>query len=170
MKALASIGSVSHATMRSDDLIPCFVELLSELNEKRSLSWKDHFSDELAATAEFSRLDSLLGGVEERMESEEYFDSEDSQWDLESLFDHLNEFAPAHCYFGAHPGDCSDYGFWPSEEFLQGYDDDGECLRVSDLSDVPDDYTGEVLEVNDHGNATLYFADNGKLSECWSIV
>jgi len=35
---------------------------------------------------------------------------------------------------------------------------------------VPADYCGEVLHVNDHGNATLYAAERGQLSEVWSVV
>jgi hypothetical protein len=42
--------------------------------------------------------------------------------------------------------------------------DDFDGLRVSDTSEVPDDYSGEVLHVNDHGNATLYVADNGSIN------
>lgn len=48
--------------------------------------------------------------------------------------------------------------------------DDFDGLRVSDLSEVPDDYTGEVLHVNDHGNMTLYACTDGECSEVWSVV
>lgn len=42
---------------------------------------------------------------------------------------------------------------------------------VSDLSDVPAGYAGEVLHINDHGNVTLYRAfKNGSLHEIASRV
>jgi hypothetical protein len=44
---------------------------------------------------------------------------------------------------------------------------DGEILRVDDLADVPSDWRGPVLLVNDHGNATLYDAAG---TEIWGIV
>lgn len=138
------IGSVSTATMRPEDLIPCFTS---------ELRWLGHRSKELSA-------------IERRMNKRGYYDTEDSSYDLESLFDMLDEHAMPYMYFGAHPGDGSDYGFWVTEGIE--YDFDG--LKVDDLSEVPNGYTGEVLHVNDHGNMTLYVARKGKLTEMWGIV
>jgi len=41
---------------------------------------------------------------------------------------------------------------------------------VSDLSEIPADYRGEVLHINDHGNATLYIKSARKLKEIASRV
>jgi len=58
-----------------------------------------------------------------------YWDSEDADWDLEELFDALQEFAPPFFYFGAHPGDGSDYGFWFCEESFQEAAQNRQCAR-----------------------------------------
>jgi hypothetical protein len=101
------------------------------------------------------------------MESEDYFESEDAGYDLnECLFDALNEYAGPYFYFGSHPGDGSDYGFWLTE-FIE---DEFDGLKVSDSSEIPAKYRGEVLIVNDHGNTTLAVQTSRTLREVWSIV
>lgn len=142
----ATIGSVSSGTMRTEDLIPEFAWHLRQLVE----------GDEHAGLLK---------------EAAEWGDDADTDGDdiLSELFDALDEASPPYCYFGARPGDGSDYGWWVEEEL---FDDrhyfDG--LRVGDLSDLPDDYEGEVLVVNDRGNAALYVAAKGELREVWSVV
>ena len=42
---------------------------------------------------------------------------EDVPWIINELaWDAMNEIAPEGFYFGAHPGDGCDYGFWAIEE------------------------------------------------------
>lgn len=149
----AQFGTVSHGTLRTEDLIEAFTDALESLASGNTHSkligeaqaWLDIDADSLT--------DDALDDHEE-----------DGSAIVEELQDALQEFAPAYAYFGAHPGDGSDFGFW-----LGGLEDfDG--LRVSDTSEVPDDYSGEVLHVNDHGNATLYAAQGGELTEVWALV
>ena len=97
----------------------------------------------------------------------DYFDGDDASEDLQELFDALHCYSPEGFYFGSHPGDGADYGWWLSESFTEDFDG----LRVDDLSDVPRDYFGSILLVNDHGNLSLYTrARNYRLTEQWSIV
>lgn len=108
----ADPGSISHGTMREEDLIPRFVATLDALKEEESLS-------KFPNVARYARIDDVLMGIEQqrlKLTWGAYFVSEDASYDLEVLFDLLNEYAPDGYYFGSHPGDGADYGFWQSEE------------------------------------------------------
>jgi hypothetical protein len=90
-----TLGSISHGTMRGEDLIPSFTHELRRL---------------MGNTFEHGEL---VASVEENVKTvPNYWESEVCVFDLESLFDALNEYAPPWCYFGSHEGDGSDYGFW----------------------------------------------------------
>jgi len=155
----ADIGTISHGTMRAEDLINPFALTLEALAKINNVE------------AEHAPLIKEAFDLEYDAEEDCYRDEDAADDVLESLFDALNEFAPPYCYFGAHPGDGADYGFWPCEDFQQ-YMRDSDVLQVSDTSEIPDDYIGEVLHVNERGNATLYVTDEGStdLREIWSIV
>ena len=74
----ATIGSVSHGTMREEDLIPCFMEAVDDLKESESLS---DFRD----PGKFGALDDALGAMERRVSQPQYYESDDVQWDMEWL-------------------------------------------------------------------------------------
>ena len=147
-----NIGSISSGTLRSEDLIP---EFLWELKQQPNL------------TEEHSRIAKV---IEDNMTDEnypDYFESEAAAFNLEALFDALDTYCLPYFYFGSCPGDGADFGYWLSEEFQ----DEFEGLQVSDLSEVPEGYFGEVLQVSDHGNLALYVRhSNGDDEEIWSIV
>lgn len=149
-----NIGSISSGTMRPEDLISAF---LSELRNQRPLR-REHL--QLAREIERQL------NAPDRDEAPAYFESDVAQYHLEDLFEALNEYAPAYFYFGANPGDGADYGYWLSE----GFEDDFDGLKVSDLAKVLRGYTGEVLQVNDHGNMSLYAYSRGRGRELWAIV
>jgi hypothetical protein len=151
-----NIGSVSCATMRPEDLIPAFV---SELESQKPLK-REHrkLLREIKRGLNQGPRGGVWGGT--------YFDTEDAGFDLEALFDVLDEYCLPYFYFGAHPDDGSDYGYWLSE----GFEDDFDGLKVDDLSEVPTGYSGEVLHVSDHGNMTLYAYSRGRGREIWGIV
>jgi hypothetical protein len=103
------------------------------------------------------------------IEQDNYFESEESDYDLESLFDELNDLCTydlPYFYFGAHCGDGSDYGFWLDENFQNDF----EGLQVESTDDIPDDYEGEFIQISDHGNITLYNRSNGNNIEIWAVV
>lgn len=156
MKANQIIGSISSGTMREEDLIPAFMSVLEDLNPDKAKELREQNPDV------FEWLDGDC--------PDEVGCPEDTDWLLETLCDALNDCAPPYFYFGSHPGDGADYGFWLDEDFQQKFKDDGGLI-VSDLSEVPEHPDcAEVLLVNDHGNMTLYAVDGDKLNEVWSIV
>ena len=86
--------SISHGTMRSEHLIPEFLGVLK-------IYAPDKYNAYVKANPEVLDLDGL--------------DDETLGYIVEELFDALNDIAPEGTYFGAHPGDGSDYGFWEVE-------------------------------------------------------
>ena len=91
------VGTVSHATMRWEDLIPAFTDFLLMIGQGHVFSMKECPHQEQAKRS--------LGDV--------YADLDEI---THSLFDAIDEYVPEGYYFGAHPGDGSDYGIWPVEE------------------------------------------------------
>ena len=103
--------SVSHGTMRSEDLIPAFLDVLKQYAP-------DNYDAYVKANPEVLDLDGM--------------DDETLSWVVEELFDELDKIAPEGTYFGAHPGDGSDYGFWSVEESKQREAKKSEGLSVDD--------------------------------------
>lgn len=101
MKTVYFTGTVSHATMRSQDLIPAFLGVLREFHPG----------------AHHAILSDIPADALEDHEHE-WWKSDDCSWILnEDIWSAMEEIAPEGHYFGAHPGDGSDYGFWSCEEF-----------------------------------------------------
>lgn len=163
-KHAARIGSIVSGTLNAADTIPAF---LDELRRLRGTVPRDLLRVSCRA---------LDGGQ----------DDSDPLLDVANdLIAAIEEYAPPFCYFGAHPGDAADFGFWPSPDFQRLAEEDGAII-VKDLSEVLNSYSGYVLHINDHGNATLYHARGGtryrsgprkgrsrgcgSLTEIWSIV
>jgi hypothetical protein len=92
-------GTVSSGTMREQDLIPRFLEVLDE-----------------HAPAKAKELLDLYPNTLENLDDEDDSDEFARGMLLSDLFEALNEIAPEGHYFGAHEGDGADYGFWPGEE------------------------------------------------------
>jgi hypothetical protein len=165
-----SIGSISSGTHRLEDLIPAYVSAL------------DDIADDLATSGEADnarmsgKIHDTCAEIEDRMYDddsnvrEEYFESEEATYDLETLTDLLGEFAPPFCYFGAHEGDGADFGFWLSRDALDEAEHDGEVVKVAAGDEWPQTAADAeyVLEVTDHGNITLFSALTKK--ELWSLV
>ncbi len=105
--------------------------------------------------------------------NDERADQLKSEW-LYELTDALSEYAPPYTYFGAHPGDGADFGFWPYQEEIDDAIHDGTLVPISDSSEIVpgklDKYDNPVcgfVLVNDHGNMTMFDAAGEVI---WDVV
>lgn len=148
----AKLGSVSSGTLRPEDLIPAFVAELRRYRPRGRLPLQLHKS--------------VIQALAVRPGSNLICDPNDT---VNDLMDALEQYAPNYGYFGTNDGDGADFGFWLCTTWQQDARENG-ALFVSDLSEVPERHYGEVVVVNDHGNATLYYRTKRKLVEVWSIA
>ena len=99
-------GTVSHGTLRTQDLIETFKDCLDRLGNSYASEWNA-----------ICDLMNQTGYTDEAGEiNENWYDTEAASECLEMLFDALDSASPNGHYFGAHPGDGSDFGWWPIED------------------------------------------------------
>jgi hypothetical protein len=88
--------------MRTCDLVPAFLEEFRRLD--------------VQAYAKLLLDRSLPYGCMYRGERDPFWKTWDAEHLLDILFIALDAYALEGTYFGAHPGDGSDFGFWPLED------------------------------------------------------
>ena len=94
-------GSISHGTLRNEDLIPKYMSIIFRNNPQKAREiWK-------------SSPNLLQALCDEKVgQNNSWWDSEEACEIAEELMDTLQEYAPEGHYFGSHPGDGSDIGYW----------------------------------------------------------
>lgn len=169
----ASIGSISHGTLRTEDLLSAFAsELEWQINRNGEyFSQPEHFAFR-------NKLCNLVGEAQDAWnEDGETLQDEDLASEMvNELQDVLsNNFAPMYGYFGSHEGDGSDFGYWVNIDTVK---EDVGFVSSKSQEFPDDDFLGAWLHVNDHGNCTLYVRetagagsdDSYQDEEIWSIV
>lgn len=154
-----NIGSISTGTLRTEDLLPVFFDTLTSI--------KDNLC---ADNPDVRAMIKLLARIEARMDKASYYTSGKAEEDLEALTEELESYAPPYTHFGSHEGDGADFGFWISWDSIEEAARDGELVKVDAGDEWPASAADAqfVLEVNDHGNATLFSALTKE--EVWSVV
>jgi hypothetical protein len=96
-------GTISRGTLRPQDLIPALLNALRTAGP-----------DAYAQTV-MGPFGAVPSYVFDEGDDSEWWVSEAASDLIAQLEDALNEAAPEGYYFGAHPGDGSDFGFWEVE-------------------------------------------------------
>lgn len=162
-----SFGSISHGTLRTEDLLSSFISEL-EWQIRRN---GEHFSNP-ENFGERDRLNNLIGEAQDCFSEDGQTLRGSKEQDAdelvnETLPDALSLFAPAYAYFGTHCGDGADFGFWPMG--IEEIKSQVEFSSTKDQEYPEEDFTGEWLHVNERGNCTLYVRENGKDREIWGV-
>lgn len=141
-----SIGSISHGTLRTEDLLEAFA---SELEYQMQSNAEEWCSDE--GRKERDGLCELVGQAREIDPDHE--DAAELVWELTAA---LEQFAPAYTYFGAHEGDGSDFGFWPAYDAIED-EVRGRMLSSGDETPCACCFEGDYFwQVNERGNGAMY--------------
>lgn len=152
-----SLDTVSSGTMREQDLIPEFLGLAETITMRRN---DRNYVNEIRGRALYSE-----GG---------YYDSDRSRDDLEALFGILDNYCPPYGSFGLMRGDGAYYGVWIDHRSVKDDISDGALLSVEDVEARHEAtgmrYTGLAIDVNDHGNMTLFQYIKGHRRAIWSVV
>lgn len=103
-KKKANPGTVIHGTLRSIDLIQAFMGVIFRLDvpKYREILKKEPRMHEA--------LCDLNAGIKN-----DWWETEEATMVCDELTETLGDYAPEGHYFGTHPGDGSDFGFWPDE-------------------------------------------------------
>lgn len=132
-------ASVSHGTMRPQDLIPRYMDVIRD-------------------TPEYLQIMHVVPSHALEDGEAAWWDSEAAASFLEDLTDTLADYAPEGYYFGAHPGDGSDYGYWKNTETVTKPTVDDKKKFVVTLTMI---YNATVeVEATNADEAVEYVQDN----------
>tara|TARA_R110000824_G_scaffold398814_1_gene603343 strand:- start:380 stop:868 length:489 start_codon:yes stop_codon:yes gene_type:complete len=151
------LGTVSHGTLRPQDLLPKFLETLTALG--------GDIPTDLECAAHIEYLNWPSPDTTACDEDDPFWVSEDAGWDMEALRDALQNCCPPFIYFGAHEGDGSDFGFWPDMDALETATS-GEPLNQFIL-DEEIYLAGESISIHVSGHNVTVYDNDGEL---WSYA
>lgn len=164
------LGTISEGTLRPEDLIPAYLDAIADIRVTRRER----------CIADGIRLETRFPTFYEPDGDTGSHDNLDHA--IERLTEILESHVPDYCYFGTLEGDGACFGVWVSDEVLT------PGARVDDL--IRSEYSPSqwremcgrpgqpaedhgctyYLQVNDHGNATLYRRAGNRWVEVWSVV
>lgn len=143
---MLDIGSISHGTLRPQDLSSAILDVWPE--EEKGTKLHKELQD-------ISRSEMCAEEI------------------ISDAIDTLQEYAPAFCYVGMHEGDGSDLGVWPDFDAIDWAEREGDLVKISDLSELDgrEDVPEYAALITDHGNVTIYKLKREIVAESlWAIV
>ncbi len=163
MTTALPIGSIVSGSCNVRDTLPACLFALESVSQEEGT----RFNMELISRGfDYSQCGVGFGPIEDWP-----IDADEAYEIQEEILEALINYAPPFTYVDTHPGDGADLGCWPDHDAIEMAVRDKELLPVRDLSDLPADYTGGYVLVNDHGNTTLGHAVNGESVQVhWDIV
>ena len=111
-------GTVSHGTLRVQDLLPAFLDTLNQLDPSTYSSMILELDSEYRRSATPVGIACYGGGYCKGLDlcdDDPWWESERAFELLTEVFDALDDRAGEGRFFGSHPGDGSDFGFWEVE-------------------------------------------------------
>jgi hypothetical protein len=105
-------GSVSSDTLDSHDLLRCFMDYLDDIRSliERGEGEIMQGQSPIARQITVGKIDDYLGYLE-RID----LDTVDESELVDELIEALGEFASSGYYFGSHPNDGADFGYWAED-------------------------------------------------------
>jgi hypothetical protein len=155
------LGSISTGTLRPEDLIPAFTYTLGALAHNPISNLSQFKSKAMADT--WQNAINIINSSNRRPIA---YDHPEIHELIDELQDALQEYCPPFVYFGTHPGDGADFGFWPDmdrlEEEMRSTTSDFQADNCWTLAD-----DGVIVNVSDHGNVTVMDMERNVI---WSVV
>ena len=171
--AQVHIGSISTGTLRTEDLLEEFAWELHRLDNDSTLP-----EDVEKLRSSSHDMEEGNDGFGERcLNCDELEDDlgllcyearegirEQASYLVQELSAALNAYAPIFCYFGSHPGDGADFGFWPDVDALEEEIRYAEDTEDADTKYLPD--ANVLVQISDHGNIMVMDMDRKELWSC----
>ncbi len=149
------LGSISTGTLRTEDLLPAYLFALEGLSQAKGTG----FNQELIEIGfAYSQCGVGFGPI-----SEWPIDEDEAVEIMERIATTIQELCPPFVYFGAHPGDGADFGFWPDWDALKSH------INLREGESLPDDVEidGVIIHALDDNHITIMDFDRKVL---WSTV